>query len=73
MAHRLTVTVLLWALLSACATTHGVRLDTGEGAPREYRPATSNKPVKVDADAFEEALTLLVLEVPLSLAHRCDE
>lgn len=67
MAHRLIATVLLWALLCACAPARVVRLDTGEGAPREYRLPTANKSVKVDADAFEEALTQLVLDVPLTL------
>jgi hypothetical protein len=67
MAQRLAVMVTLLALLSACATARVVRLDTGQGTPREYRPPTSYKSVKVDADAFEEALTRLVLEVPLTL------
>jgi hypothetical protein len=67
MAHRLTIAVVLLALLCACAPARVVRLDTGDGAPREYRLPTSNNSVKVDADAFEEALTNLVLEVPLTL------
>jgi hypothetical protein len=66
MATRLTAAVLLLALLNACASTRVVRLDTGHGAPLEYRPPTS-KSVKVDAEAFEEALTQLVLEAPLTL------
>jgi hypothetical protein len=66
MATRLTVAVLL-ALSIGCGPTYRVRLDTGQGAPREYRPSTSNTSVKVDADAFEEALTHLVLELPLGL------
>jgi hypothetical protein len=44
-----------------------VRLDTGHGAALEYRPPTSNKSVKVDADAFEKALTQWVLTVPLAV------
>jgi hypothetical protein len=67
MAIRLTVAVLLLALLNACATPRVVRLDTGQGAPLEYRPPTSNKSVKVDAEAFEEALTQWVLNAPLTL------
>jgi hypothetical protein len=67
MATRLTVAVLLLALLNACATPRVVRLDTGQGAPLEYRPPTSKKSVKVDAEAFEEALTRLVLNAPLTL------
>jgi hypothetical protein len=67
MAPRLTVAILLLTLSTACATTHVVRLDTGRGAPREYTPPSSNKSVKVNADAFEDALTRLVLNAPLSL------
>jgi len=67
MARRLTAAVLLLALFTACTTPRVVRLDMGQGAPLEYRPPTSNKSVKVDAAAFEEALTRLVLEAPLAL------
>ncbi len=67
MATRLTVAVLILALLNACATQRLVRLDTGQGAPLEYRPPNSNKSVKVDEGAFEEALTQLVLNAPLTL------
>jgi hypothetical protein len=67
MATRLTAAVALLALLNACATPRGVRLDTGQGAPLEYRPPAANKSVKVGAEAFEEALTQLALEAPLTL------
>jgi len=67
MATRLGVTLLLLALLNACTTPRAVRLDTGQGAPLEYRPSFSKKSVKVDAEAFEEALAQMVLEVPLKL------
>jgi hypothetical protein len=67
MVHRLSVALLLVALSAACASAPGVRLDTGQGAPWEYRPTSSSKPVKVGAEAFEEALGQLVLEAPLSL------
>ncbi|HYI02724.1 hypothetical protein [Hyalangium sp.] len=67
MATRLTAAVLLLALLNACATQRVVRLDMGQGEPLEYRPPTSTQPVKVDAEAFEEALTQLVLNAPLTL------
>ncbi len=59
--------LLLLALSTGCATPRVVRLDTGEGAPLEYRPPTSNRSVGVDEDEFEETLTRLVLETPLSL------
>jgi hypothetical protein len=67
MTTRLTVAVLFLALLNACATSPGIRLDTGHGAPLEYRPSTSTQPVKVDAEAFEESLTQLALAAPLTL------
>ncbi|HYH99114.1 hypothetical protein [Hyalangium sp.] len=69
MAHRLTAVLMMVVLASACATTRVVRLDTGQGAPLEYRSPTSNKSVEVGADEFEEALTLLVLHAPLTLRH----
>jgi len=67
MATRLGVTVLLLALLNACATPRVVRLDTGQGSPLEYRPSSSTQSVKVDAEAFEEALARLVLDAHLTL------
>ncbi|WP_141326874.1 hypothetical protein [Myxococcus sp. AB025B] len=67
MATRLGIMALLLALLGACATPRAIRLDTGQGSPLEYRPSSSSKSVKVDTDAFEEALTRLVLETPLTL------
>jgi hypothetical protein len=67
MAPRLIVAVLLLALSTGCATQRVVRLDTGQGAPLEYRPPTSDKSMKVGAGAFEEALTRLVLNAPLAL------
>jgi hypothetical protein len=67
MATRLIAALLLPALLNACANPLMVRLDTGQGAPLEYRPSTSNKFVQVDAEAFEEALSQLVRNTPLTL------
>ncbi|SEU38786.1 hypothetical protein [Stigmatella erecta] len=66
MASRMTAAVVLLALLNACASQRVVRLDTGQEEPLEHRPPL-NKFVKVDEEAFEEALTQLVLEVPLTL------
>lgn len=66
MASRLAVAMVL-ALLSSCSTPRVVRLDTGQGAPREYRPPTWNKSMGVDADEFERALAQLVLEARLSI------
>ncbi|EPX62631.1 hypothetical protein D187_008819 [Cystobacter fuscus DSM 2262] len=67
MATRLTAAVLLLALLSACATQRVVRLDTRQGEPLEYKLPTSPQSVKVDAEAFEEVLTHMVLNAPLTL------
>ncbi|RKI37208.1 hypothetical protein D7Y27_26220 [Corallococcus sp. AB004] len=68
MAFRVLLAVLLLALLSACAAPRGrVRLDTGDGAPIEYRPPSPARAVTVEADAFERALTELVLVTPLRL------
>jgi hypothetical protein len=64
---RLSVAVLLVALATACGTTRVVRLDTGQGAPREYRPPTWNRSVEVDPHAFEEALMRLALEESLAI------
>ncbi|MBN8468118.1 hypothetical protein JYJ95_16475 [Corallococcus exiguus] len=68
MAFRVQLAVLLLALLSACAAPRGrVRLDTGEGAPIEYSPPSPVRAVTVGEEAFEEALTDLVLVTPLRL------
>ncbi|HEX5750903.1 MAG TPA: hypothetical protein VFZ09_32055 [Archangium sp.] len=67
MTPRLAVTHLLLALCIACATPRVVRLETGEGAPLEYKPRTVNASMRVDEIDFEEALTRLVLETPLTL------
>ncbi|NOK19595.1 SitA5 family polymorphic toxin [Corallococcus carmarthensis] len=68
MAFRVHLAVLLVALLSACAAPRGrVRLDAGDGAPIEYSPPSPVRAVAVGADAFEEALTALLLATPLRL------
>lgn len=68
MAHRLIAAVLLVALSTGCATPYVVRLDTGQGAPREYKPPTSTQPVRVDEATFEDALEELVLALPLTVS-----
>ncbi len=65
MFSRLVVALLL--LSTGCGTARMVRLDTGQGVPREYRSAASNKSVQVDSDDFEAALARLLLETPLTL------
>ncbi|MBZ4374665.1 hypothetical protein K8612_23670 [Corallococcus sp. AS-1-6] len=68
MAFRVPLAVLLLAVLSACAAPRGrVRLDTGEGAPIEFSPASPVRAVTVGEGAFEQALTGLVLVTPLRL------
>jgi len=57
--------LLPWVV--GCVSTRVVRLDTGERAPLEYAPTTWDASVRVDVDAFEEALAQLVLAVPLTL------
>lgn len=65
MTSRLAAAIVL-VLLSSCSATHVVRLDTGQGAPREYKLPTWNKSVGVGALEFERALTQLVMETPLT-------
>jgi hypothetical protein len=67
MTSHLLVAVLLLALSTGCGTTRVVRLDTGQGAPLEYRLPISNKPVKMDTKAFEKVMAQLVLNAPLTL------
>jgi hypothetical protein len=64
MATRLIVAVLLVALVNACTAPLRIRLDMGQGASLEHRPPISHKPVNVDAEAFENALTQWVLNAP---------
>ncbi|HLL06191.1 MAG TPA: hypothetical protein VK539_36805 [Myxococcaceae bacterium] len=67
MIRHLTAVVLVLGLASGCGTTYRVRLDTGQGAPWDYAPATSHTAISVGADAFEDALSRLVLATPLTL------
>ncbi|NNB87722.1 AHH domain-containing protein [Corallococcus exiguus] len=60
--------VLLW-LTAGCATTRVVNLDTGRGRPVAYTPAET-KPVRIDEEAFKDAVTQLVLELKLDVAAR---
>lgn len=56
---------LLSHLLAGCGTARVVRLDTGHGELREYRPLAWNEQVEVNENDFEEALEQLLMEVPL--------
>lgn len=67
MDFRLSVAALLALLSSACTTPRVVHLDTRPGSVLEYRPSSWNKSLDVNEDAFTRALTLLVLESPLTL------
>ncbi|NOK11240.1 AHH domain-containing protein [Corallococcus exercitus] len=62
---------LLWALLvTGCATSRTLRLDTGEGRAREYTPRTDTRPVALDGDTFEEAVRTLARSAPVSVQPR---
>ncbi|WP_233588098.1 hypothetical protein [Corallococcus sp. CA049B] len=65
-AHRAGVWMLLFVLLTGCASGPTVRLRTERGT-RTYAPATWDRRVPVSAREFEAALTRLVLEVPLTV------
>ncbi|MFP2911037.1 AHH domain-containing protein [Pyxidicoccus sp. 3LFB2] len=67
MSSRVTAALLLILVGAGCASTRGVRLETGEGPPLVYVPPTWGGAVEVDEDDFEAALARLVLELPLSL------
>ncbi|RKI45914.1 hypothetical protein D7Y27_09360 [Corallococcus sp. AB004] len=67
MTNRLVVSVLVLSLLGACANRPGLRLDLGQGRSIDYVPRAPSRSVVVGADAFEEALSAWVLEIPLSL------
>jgi len=67
MRSRLTVAVLVLALSTGCGPTHRVLLDTGQGSPRESTQAASHKPIPIEADAFEDSLTRIILAAPLTL------
>jgi hypothetical protein len=54
-------------LVVGCASTRVVRLETDGGERLEYAPPSWDASVEVDEDDFEEALTRLALEVPLTI------
>ncbi|WXH28640.1 hypothetical protein WA016_02586 [Myxococcus stipitatus] len=60
--------LLLGYFVAGCATTRVVHLDTGEGAPLIiYTPPKSVQPIEVDASAFQNVMTQLVLDMRFSL------
>ncbi|RKG57281.1 hypothetical protein D7X30_20530 [Corallococcus sp. AB011P] len=66
-AHsRAGVWMLLFVLLTGCASGPTVRLRTERGT-RTYAPVTWDRRVPVSAREFEESLARLVLEVPLTV------
>ncbi|AFE07904.1 hypothetical protein COCOR_08060 [Corallococcus coralloides DSM 2259] len=65
-AHRAGVWMLLFVLLTGCASGPTVRLRTERGT-RTYAPVTWDRRVPVSAREFEAALARLVLEVPLTV------
>ena len=56
--------VVFWA---GCASSPTVRLRTSEGQVRTYAPAASARPPPIRAAAFEDALSRLVLDLPLTV------
>ena len=66
-ARRLVWALVVLPLVVGCASTRVVRLETGGGERLEYAPPSWDASVEVDEDDFEEALTRLALEVPLTL------
>ncbi|NNB99047.1 hypothetical protein HI113_34645 [Corallococcus exiguus] len=65
-AHRASVWMLLFVLLTGCASGPTVRLRTKRGTTT-YAPETWDRRVPVSARDFEAALARLVLEVPLTV------
>ncbi|WP_434301483.1 restriction endonuclease fold toxin 5 domain-containing protein [Corallococcus exiguus] len=65
-AHRAGVWMLLFVLLTGCASGPTVRLRTERGTTT-YAPETWDRRVPVSARDFEAALARLVLEVPLTV------
>ncbi|MCY1036819.1 hypothetical protein OV207_35610 [Corallococcus sp. BB11-1] len=59
--------LLLGTLLAGCATSRVVYLDTGQGKPIVYSPPRSVDTVEVDAAAFQQVMTRLVLDMRFSL------
>jgi hypothetical protein len=77
MVPRMSVAVLLVALSAACASAPGVWLDTGQGAPWEYRPTSSSKSVEELKEAGQrfahrvgpEMARVFVLAVTVAVSH----
>lgn len=59
--------LLLGTLLTGCATSRVVYLDTGQGKPIAYSPPTGVDAIEIDADAFQQVMTRLVLDMRFSL------
>ncbi|RKH30229.1 SitA5 family polymorphic toxin [Corallococcus sicarius] len=63
--------IATWAMLvvfwTGCASSPTVRLRTSEGQVRTYAPAASARPPPIRAAEFEEALSRLVLDLPLTV------
>jgi hypothetical protein len=55
--RRMTVALLLWALSTACSSTPGVRLDTGQGQPLIHIPRTGeSEPVELGEEEFTRTI-----------------
>jgi hypothetical protein len=64
MLLRRAVPLLLLCLVSGCAATRVVRLETGRGEPLVFTPRTDGvEPVELEEDAFQEAVAALARRV----------
>ncbi|NOK17773.1 AHH domain-containing protein [Corallococcus carmarthensis] len=68
---KLWAMAVLLCLTAGCATTRVVNLDTGRGRSIAYTPVET-KPVRIDEEAFKNAVAQLVLELKLDVAFRED-
>lgn len=59
-----TIAALLLLLMTGCATSRLVRLDTGQGPPLVYRSVTT-PPIEIPEEEFKRAVVRLVLGVKL--------
>ena len=58
--------VVLLLLVSGCATTRVVNLDTGQGSPITYKPVDTD-PIKIDELEFKTAVAGFVLDMRLNV------
>ncbi|SEM24203.1 hypothetical protein SAMN05444354_113154 [Stigmatella aurantiaca] len=64
---------LLGFFWTGCTASRVVRLDTGHGEPIVYSPPKNAKPIEIQEEEFEKALTQLVLDMRLPLHAQAAE